>query len=109
MTQKPKFAGPRHDVLLEPTGRFGVHGEIYRVVTPAGFELASGRSPEHAACRMMRDLGWTGDAYFSRPGKASWDFRMQIAPAADYSLGETDRGFAMRRWRPFDAVERQDT
>lgn len=102
--EKPKFGTPLHRVWIEPTGRYGPRGEIYRVLTDDGDLLASGWAPEHDACRALQSLGLTGTVGFWRRGRPSWDFRMVIEHAAKYSLIENDRGFSLRKWQPMREI-----
>jgi hypothetical protein len=85
---------------LRATEKMGRKGRIYEVAFN-GEAIASGVSPEFAACRVLKDRGFTGTAYFHRPGKATHDMRMGIEWGASHTVTEPDRGTVrFVKWAP---------
>jgi hypothetical protein len=88
------------DLEIRPTGKFGNKGERYDVLL-SDEVIASGSSPECAACRVLMDRGITGNARFWWPGKAHWSLRMGINWGAAHYVSETARsGPRFAKWAP---------
>jgi len=88
--------------FYRPTERMGRKGQILEIVFN-GEVIASGVSPEFAACRELKDRGCTGMVYFRREGDGHplWDMRMSIEWGASHTVSETDRqGVRFSKWTP---------
>ena len=85
---------------IRATGKFGNKGERYEILL--GEEvIASGSSPECAACRVLKGRGITGKAWFRRAGRVFADFSMGIAWGASHYVSETTKtGVKFAKWEP---------
>lgn len=82
----------------------GQKGEILEIDFN-GEIIASGFSPECSACRELEALGFNGMAYFSRPGKSSWDLKIPIKWGASRAVSETSHhGPRFLKFVPFNHV-----
>lgn len=89
-----------HTLQIRPTGRMGTKGAIVEVLFN-GEVIASGVSPEFAACRELKSRGITGHALFFREGKDAHDYRMSIEWGATHTVSETDRQrLRFSKWVP---------
>lgn len=87
-------------LILRPTGKRGTKGEIYNVLLN-GEVIATGASPECAACRVLKERGFTGSAYFWRDGGKSYDLKMPIAWASGRYVAEDKIGIRFAKWTEF--------
>jgi hypothetical protein len=97
-----------HKLVLRPTGKMKRKGEVYEVLL--GDEIiASGTSPECAACRVLKSRGHSGKAAFWREGKHTWDIRMDIEWAAGrYVAEEAKQGIRFAKWEPHPMARKPD-
>ena len=96
------------DLTIRLTGRMGNRGAIYEVLHK-GKVIATGASPEFAACRVLVDQGYHGSARFWREGKASWDFKMSIAWGAVHCVIEKQNaGPRFGKWSPSPFADKAD-
>jgi hypothetical protein len=97
-----------HCLKIRPTGRMGAKGAIIEIVFN-GEVIASGVSPEFAACRELKARGITGHATFWRDGKSGYDYRMPIEWGAAHTVSETDRqGLRFAKWVPHPMAGKRD-
>jgi len=97
-----------HTLKIRPTGRMGTKGAIIEIVFD-GEVIASGVSPEFAACRELKARGITGHALFWREGKPDYDYRMPIEWGATHTVSETDRqGLRFSKWVPHPMAGKRD-
>jgi hypothetical protein len=94
------MSGPFHDLILRLTGKRGTKGDIYEVLFD-GEVIATGSSPECAACRVLKDRGLTGDARFWRDGRKTYDLLLPIGWAATKYVAEDKIGVRFAKWSPF--------
>lgn len=89
-----------HDLIIRASGKFGPKGEKYDVLL-AGEIIASGASPEFAACRVLDGMGLDGLARFWREGKPSWGLQIPIKKGAKRTVVETTKiGPRFGKWAP---------
>lgn len=88
------------NLQIRATGKMVSRGECYEILL--GDEvIASGTSPECAACRVLKNRGITGTALFWRVGKAHADLRMGIDWGAAHYVSETAKtGIRFAKWEP---------
>lgn len=91
---------PSHLLILRSTGKFRSKGEIHDVIFE-GEVIASGTSPECAACRLLASRGLSGMAYFSRGAPYGWDLRMSIGWGAARYVAEDKTGIRFAKWTEF--------
>lgn len=88
-----------HTLTIQATGKYGTKGERYEVFHGAE-QIAVGTSPEFAACRLLKDRGFTGFVRFARPGKPH-HLRMGIEWGATHCVLEGQKqGVRFAKWEP---------
>lgn len=96
-----------HTLVLRPTGKYRSKGEVYEV-SFNGEVIATGTSPECAACRVLQSRGLEGDALFWREGKRNYDLKLPIAWAAGKYVSEDKTGVRFSKWSPFKIGKEAD-
>jgi hypothetical protein len=87
-------------LMITPLSRYGTKGQVYEI-TLDGEVLASGPSPEFAACRVLKDRGYSGTVEFWRAGRPTYDMRMSVEWGAKRTITETARtGPRFAKWAP---------
>ena len=94
-------------LILRPTGKLRSKGEIYEVLLD-GEVIASGTAPECPACRVLKERGFEGDAFFWREGKRNYDLRMPIEWAAGRYVAEDKVSIRFAKWVPFKMDKGED-
>jgi hypothetical protein len=88
-------------ITLSPTGKLRSKGQVYDAIVN-GEVIASGVSPECAACRELQKRGHGGIAYFTRSGAPyGWDLRMSISWGAKRYVAEDRTGIRFAKWTEF--------
>lgn len=96
-----------HDLQLRATGKFGPRGERYEIWRDKEL-IASGYSPEFAACREMQARGYDGFIRLWREGKSHWDLRINIAKGAGRIVVENVKtGPRLVKWVPNDRFDKK--
>lgn len=96
------------DLQIRATGKFGNRGERYEILLGAEI-IASGTSPEFAACRVLKERGMSGSAVFWRQGKEHAQFRMPIEWAAEHCVVENAKiGPRFGKWSPSPFADKAD-
>ena len=85
---------------IRATGKFGNKSERYEILLGDDV-IASGPAPECAACRVLKERGIIGKAFFRRAGKAHADFSMGVEWGAAHTVSETTKtGVRFAKWEP---------
>jgi hypothetical protein len=80
-----------HILELTPTGKYTSKRPVYAVIFQ-GELIYTGTTPEFDTCRILKERGLTGSAWFKRVGARQIDFKVGIEYGAGHTVSETSKG-----------------